>query len=348
MSSAGIVNARRLYRLKRPDHEAGHCYISELPQELPLGDSMHEPFASRVELFEDGRPLGPAHSQHDEIRQFGLGRFSHWHRSIYFSTSDNSDARKNRRDYDLYVPAGEPHADALPQATVGTAWDTYGLAEARFYEVFPNAFIGEFGKACWEDSEFVADYLRLVPGNRRSFERKYVVAQFVRAVKHVMGDLAECGVYNAATAYFMARASEAVGRPRRLHLFDSFDGLSHPGAEDGTYWQAGALAISEATARRNLAGVPDVSFYRGWIPDRFPEVADRQFAFVHIDVDLYQPTLDSLRFFYDRTAAGGVLLCDDYGFITCPGAARAMREFMADKQEEIIHLPTGQGVVLKA
>lgn len=343
------MNGGRLYRLPRPSHEAGHCYICELPADVASGDSMHAPFASRVELFENGRALGPAHSQHDQIRALGGGRFSHWHQFLYFSASDSSDVRRNRRDYDIYIPAwpadAEEHRARQPAAS--NPWDTYGLAEARFYELFPSAFIGEFGKACWEDQAFVDDYVRLVPGNRRSFERKYVVSQLVRALKHVSGDLIECGVYNGATAYFMAKATADVGVPRSMHLFDSFDGLSAPGLKDGSYWQEGALATSEAVARETLRGIPGVTFYRGWIPDRFAEVSDRQFAFVHIDVDLYQPTLDSLRFFYERTVAGGIVLCDDYGFTTCPGAAQAMREFMRDKPEEIVHLPTGQGLVTK-
>jgi hypothetical protein len=42
-----------------------------------------------------------------------------------------------------------------------------------------------------------------------------------------------------------------------------------------------------------------------------------------------------------------MLLCDDYGFETCPGAARAMDRFFTDKPEPIISLTTGQGLVIK-
>ena len=42
-----------------------------------------------------------------------------------------------------------------------------------------------------------------------------------------------------------------------------------------------------------------------------------------------------------------MLLCDDYGFVTCPGATLAMDDFFDDKPEEIVHLPTGQGLVIK-
>ena len=218
-------------------------------------------------------------------------------------------------------------------------WDAYRLAEALFYEVFPEGFIGEYGKACWEDTPFVADYRRLVPGSQRSFERKYVVSQLVRAVKSVPGDMAECGVYNGATAYFMAQASQSSGVPRRLHLFDSFEGLSRPGESDGDYWRGGDLARPEQAARDALKDFSNVDFYRGWIPQRFHEVSDRQFAFVHIDVDLYQPTLDSLTFFFPRLARGGVVVCDDYGFTTCPGATRAVQNSCATGRRRLFICP---------
>jgi hypothetical protein len=52
-------------------------------------------------LLEDGLPLAAPHSAHDEIRRLGRGRYSHWGRCVYFSTSDNTDPRKNGRVYRL-------------------------------------------------------------------------------------------------------------------------------------------------------------------------------------------------------------------------------------------------------
>ncbi|HBH79257.1 MAG TPA: hypothetical protein DDY39_05465, partial [Nitrospira sp.] len=67
--------------------------------------------------------------------------------------------------------------------------------------------------------------------------------------------------------------------------------------------------------------------YKGWIPDRFPEVKERRFAFVHIDVDLYQPIMDSLKFFFPRLLPGGIIVVDDYGYSIFPGAKKAVDEF---------------------
>ena len=71
------------------------------------------------------------------------------------------------------------------------------------------------------------------------------------------------------------------------------------------------------------------------------------FAFVHIDVDLYEPTKDSLEFFYPLLSPGGVLLCDDYGSTRCPGALKACDEFLADKPEKMIATSAGSGFFIK-
>jgi predicted O-methyltransferase YrrM len=68
---------------------------------------------------------------------------------------------------------------------------------------------------------------------------------------------------------------------------------------------------------------------------------------VHIDVDLYNPTKDSLEFFCPRLRPGGIIVCDDYGFSSCPGATAACNEFLADKPEKMIGLSDGGGFLFK-
>jgi hypothetical protein len=62
------------------------------------GDSVDDPFASTLTLFEDGRALGPAHEAHANIPG-GSGRYSHWGDWLYFSTSDGSNPQSNGRAY---------------------------------------------------------------------------------------------------------------------------------------------------------------------------------------------------------------------------------------------------------
>lgn len=63
------------------------------------GDSQASPLQSTLRLFENGVELGPPHSNHEDIRKYGLGQFSHWSNTLYFSTSDNSNPLTNGRTY---------------------------------------------------------------------------------------------------------------------------------------------------------------------------------------------------------------------------------------------------------
>jgi hypothetical protein len=178
--------------------------------------------------------------------------------------------------------------------------------------------------------------------------RRWAVHQLLRLTGAVRGDTAECGVYQGAGSYLMAAANRCLGGNRLHHAFDSFSGLSAPSALDGNYWTAGDLSAPLEAARANLAEFEDaVKFYQGWIPERFHDVAECRFRFVHIDVDLYEPTRDSLAFFYPRVEDGGIIVCDDYWFTTCPGATRAVDEFLANKPEKMLPLAQGGGFLVK-
>ena len=71
-------------------------------------------------------------------------------------------------------------------------------------------------------------------------------------------------------------------------------------------------------------GDPD-AFAAGWIPGVLQTLPEQAWAFVHLDLTLYEATLAALRYFYPRLAEGGVIICDGSAF--CPGVQRAVDEF---------------------
>lgn len=81
----------------------GAC-VKVVAHDLPYGDSLHRPHRSQLRLFEDGRELTAGHSLHDVIARRGGGRFSHWGRTLFFSSSDGSDPAVNGRTYRLLWP----------------------------------------------------------------------------------------------------------------------------------------------------------------------------------------------------------------------------------------------------
>ncbi|CAN1568661.1 Macrocin-O-methyltransferase [Burkholderiaceae bacterium] len=220
------------------------------------------------------------------------------------------------------------------------------LAERLSNLIYPTYKFSDFGRIFLEDEQFLTEYKSFFPGqiNWHSLDRKFALSQLLRGIKHIPGDTAECGAFEGASSFFMCK--EIKNTSKNHYVFDSFEGLSCPDTVDGSFWSQGDFAVSDSVISKNLSCFNNVKFFKGWIPQCFPNSIGN-FCFVHIDVDLYQPTLDSLVYFYPKVNSGGIILCDDYGFEWCVGAKKAFDEFFSDKPEEVVHLPTGQALVIK-
>jgi hypothetical protein len=215
-------------------------------------------------------------------------------------------------------------------------------------------FFGEFslsdsGLLWLQDKQFRQDYRRLSPLSAYSEDRKFILRELAACVSNLEGEIAECGSYQGASAFFIAQTCKDTP----IHLFDAFEGLPAPGEFDRAMtdevasWELGDLKTSENVLKENLSQFKNIQIHKGWIPDRFQEVSNKRFRFVHVDVDLYEPTRDSLEFFYPRMVAHGIMVLDDYGFLKCPGVGKAADDFMKNKAERLVRLTSGQAFFVK-
>ncbi len=171
--------------------------------------------------------------------------------------------------------------------------------------------------------------------------RCFVLYQMLGQAKEVAGEAAEVGVFRGGTARLIAKVLD----PKPVHLFDTFAGMpaTDPGRDlplEGRFAETSLELV-----QRYLQDCGNVALYQGRFPAGTEPLEDHTFAFVHVDVDIYQSVLDCCAWFYGRMSAGGVLLFDDYGWSSCPGAKDAVDEFFADKAEQPVFLPTGQAFV---
>ncbi|MGI9482256.1 MAG: TylF/MycF/NovP-related O-methyltransferase [Hyphomicrobiales bacterium] len=205
--------------------------------------------------------------------------------------------------------------------------------------------------------EFVAARQRIEADGVTKYpvDRCFILFRLAQSLRDVEGDIIECGSrYGRSTRFILD--GFGMDSAKKLHVFDSFEGLSEPGQEDivldeggEALWSKHDLAVGVDEFKKNIAGLADkVVVHKGWIPERFHEVEDKTFCLAHIDVDLYQPTLDTLKFVYDRMPPRGVIICDDYGSFSCPGARRAFDEFFSTRPENVIELSSIQALVVKA
>lgn len=185
----------------------------------------------------------------------------------------------------------------------------------------------------------------------------------------VPGDFVECGVWMGGSAGLMALALRRFEKNtrRKLHLFDSFEGLPEPGKEDGEkaaeYWRTTEgsehVMIHRCVASADLVrsflhdrlGIPreQVVFHEGWFEDTLPRL-DRDpgsIAVLRLDGDWYDSTRICLEHLYDRLSPGGVILLDDY--FCWDGCRRATDEFRALKgiTESIIRIDSDSGYWIK-
>ena len=106
----------------------------------------------------------------------------------------------------------------------------------------------------------------------------------------------------------------------------------------------GATDSAFATRVRTRCGggvgpSPNVVLRPGYVPDTLAGLEDERFAFVLLDLDLYEPTIASLEFFYPRLAPGGYLVMHDYNNPESDWACkRAFDSFLADRPERVIEL----------
>lgn len=163
----------------------------------------------------------------------------------------------------------------------------------------------------------------------------------------VRGNFYETGVFRGGTALLLRKILEKNPADKQLRLFDTFGGMPETDAQKDIH-RAGDFSGTSLAGVQSLVGTPDfITYHPGIIPASFAGLESDAIAFAHIDLDIYQGILDSCRFIYPRLNPGGVIVFDDYGFMSCPGAREAVDQFFTGKPEVPLVLPTGQAIVFK-
>lgn len=180
--------------------------------------------------------------------------------------------------------------------------------------------------------------------------RLLTLFQAIRNTRHLKHSVAEIGSYRGGSAKFIARALAHFDLKPPIHVFDTFKGHPEQLIEtlDGEHVPGLFSDTDEQSVRSYLREFDNIEMHVGTIEERCMEVADQQFSFVHIDVDIYSATVTCLNFFSPRLVGGGIFVVDDYGFSTCIGVKQAVDYFLSVNQEFTgWYLHTGQFVLQK-
>ena len=173
----------------------------------------------------------------------------------------------------------------------------------------------------------------------------FTLYSITKSQSNILGDMAEVGAYQGGSSKIICEAK----KEQIFHIFDTFEGLPNVTEKDihfGTkFWKDNDFNhTSEEKVKKYLSKYSNVFFHKGLFPFTAEPIMNSKFSFVHLDVDLYESTLESLKFFYPRLVTGGIILTHDFH---SHGVNTAFHEFFNNKQIPFIELTGSQCMIVK-
>ena len=206
----------------------------------------------------------------------------------------------------------------------------------------------EFTKTDTDIFNFVLNNNLTVVGSLRLIATimscKYVIEN------NIYGDFVECGVWRGGNSIAAKLIFEAYDCDKKVHLFDTFSGLTEPSnvdmTNDGTtgrefiarnsnddnkvfYIPLENVNNNFANASVDMSGV---NFVKGDVCETLLDGRNvpKQIAILRLDTDWYESTKIEMEILYPLLSKKGVLLIDDYGHWV--GARKAVDEFFANSE----------------
>lgn len=197
--------------------------------------------------------------------------------------------------------------------------------------------------------EFETLYNLCQPFTMTSPERMYSLYQGVDYVlkNNIQGDFVECGVWRGGSSMLIASMLKRRNiRDRKLFMYDTYEGMSAPTADDMDFAgrKADTLLKANVTNKETsvwcLADLQDVKnnmlktglpedqiiYVQGKVEETLPGIMPgAEIALLRLDTDWYESTLHELIHLYPNLVTNGVLIIDDYGH--WQGCRKAVDEY---------------------
>lgn len=160
------------------------------------------------------------------------------------------------------------------------------------------------------------------------------------------GDFVECGVNTGVLSLAICQYVDFNRSGKQFFLFDTYCGIPEEQLEHST----GNTIYEECydMVKGNFAAFTGAKLVRGMIPESlsFENIGD--VSYLSIDLNNSTAEVAAIEFFWPKLVVGGVVLLDDYGWREAHVQKTALDQFAKSVKAEILTLPTGQGLLLKA
>lgn len=186
--------------------------------------------------------------------------------------------------------------------------------------------------------------------------------EIFRMVQDLPGSIAELGVFKGESLLLFAKLMEISNindRSCKVIGFDNFKGFTSVHKLDGepnpeidkvvggwspeNYYEDLLALIGIFDHDRFVGQKARIELIEGDILETVPKYAKDnpglRLRLLHLDCDMYEPTLVGLEHLFDRVVKGGIVLFDQFGFDDFPGESKAFEDFFGSNAPVLKKLP---------
>jgi len=229
-----------------------------------------------------------------------------------------------------------------------------------------------FDADIWADTVAAVEAAHLpideIVDNFPLFVRRIGLAKFIahvmlfREIVDLPGSIVECGVFKGASLLTFVKLVEVLcpgDSLKRVIGFDTFSGFVSLAPEDGAPdesrrkvvggWNAGDFLptlerVIDVTQHDSMVPrVKRVELVKGdirvTVPQYVKEHPGLRICLLHLDVDLYEPTLAALEHLYPLVVPGGIVVLDEYAMPGFPGETAAFDRYFGDEAPKLVKFP---------
>ena len=199
------------------------------------------------------------------------------------------------------------------------------------------------------------DFMRNITAftRRMNFTRILAHWEIFKKVADLPGDVVEVGVYKGETFLTFAKFLEILcpgDRIKRVIGFDSFKGLDDFTSADGGNISVGNMVggWNPDGFQNSLSSLIDLAHKDSFVPQKerllmvdgdirqtaaafIEKEPGMRISLLHLDVDLFEPTMAALDAFYPKIVTGGIVVLDEYACHEWPGETTALDEYFDGK-----------------
>lgn len=174
--------------------------------------------------------------------------------------------------------------------------------------------------------------------------RTYILLYFAKLALELDGDFLECGAYKGTTAKDVLEECDLEKYGKKYWLYDLF-GSEELDEDKKLSGHENSNMYEDVVSR--FSNHKEVHIIKGRVPESFSQGFPDKVAFCHIDMNHPLPEVGALERVLPRLVKGGCIIFDDYGWWSYSEQKIALDLVVKSFEQEILELPTGQGLLIK-